>query len=179
MKILKGILIGVLCLFTHNKLQAQVFIETDPAAFVLKGHSLHIGYQLDSIRFQVGSFAAQYPDFILKNNNFEVFQSGYGFKIDIWGAEKEGLFMGIDYSKTTASYKLKTNSLEVKKDIDLIGPRIGYRFFWGKSIYVSSWLSIYKNLKADSESDTITIDGESYEQEEYTVFPAVHIGFQF
>lgn len=174
-----GIIIGFISFCLSLSLQAQIFVESDPVAFALNGHSIHLGYQFKNIRVQLGSFSANYPDMILKNKNFEVVKGGYGFKIDLWGASREGLFVGIDYNKTKAKYQLQTKSTETERKLELLGPRLGYRYFWGQSFYLSSWVGIYKNLNHSSEDANITIDGEVYEQEEFTVFPAIHIGYQF
>lgn len=155
---------------------AQLYIEADPFAYGLKGHSLHLGIQGAGFRFQVGTFNAQYPDSFKDNEEFDVSQGGYGAKLDYYGKDPNGAFIGIEYGSTVANYQLKSGGEKVEQKIRLLGLRTGYKMLLGKSFYIMPWIGIDKNI---SENSDIEINDQVYKIQEIVVFPTVHIGIQF
>ena len=162
-------------LFT-TQAQADLYLEADPITYGLNGHSLHLGIQGGGFRFQIGAFNAEYPDSFKDNENFDVTQGGYGFKIDYYGKNPEGGFIGIEYGATTAKYQLKTGGEEIEQDVRLLGIRTGYKMKIGKSLYVMPWIGVDKNL---SDTEPVSIGSEEYQVSEWVVFPTVHVGFYF
>lgn len=89
---MKTIILITILLMTTSTF-AQLYIESDPFAYGLGGHSVHIGVQGGGFRFQVGAFGAEYPDSFKDNEEFDVYQSGYGAKIDYYGDKPDGAFI--------------------------------------------------------------------------------------
>ncbi len=174
---MKKILLAFISLFfIIPAAQAELYVEADPFAYGLNGHSIHIGVQGGGFRFQVGSFSAEIPDSFKDNDLFEVKQGGYGFKLDYYGKSSEGSFIGVEYGVTKAELQLKTGGETITKDINLLGLRAGYKMKFGNSFYVMPWVGVDKVV---SNTDATIINGEEYKTGEVFVFPTVHLGFDF
>ncbi|SHO59163.1 hypothetical protein VQ7734_04943 [Vibrio quintilis] len=157
------------------ELLAKTYIETDPFSFALNGHSVHMGVEDHGFRFQVGTFAAGYPDLYKDNDSFNVEQKGYGVKLDYYGAHPEGAFIGLEYGRTSIRYSLKSGSQTTKKDAGLFGFRIGYKWMLGKRFYVTPWVGIDRNL---SDATDVNINGQVYKASQWMLFPTIHIGME-
>jgi len=168
----------MLTLLTPLPTQARpgFYIESDPMAFMLSGHSLHTGAELDGFRVQLGTFAASHPDFILTNKNFSVHQAGYGIKFDFFGRSGDGWFVGIEHGRTEIQYTLRATQEKITRAASLVGVRTGYKHRFGKHLYVTPWISISRNL---SDTTPVTLSGQSYQAQAWFVFPTVHIGMDF
>lgn len=177
---LRSLIFGlILPTLAWSSANAQVYVEADPFAYALSGHSLHLGIQGNGFRFQVGTFGADVPDYFKDNEVFNVRQSGYGLKLDYYGARSDGGFVGIEYGKTTAEYELKGSGERLDREIDLLGVRFGYKWMIGNSFYVIPWVGIDKNISRSKDNLEFTLGGETYRETELFVFPTVHLGFDF
>ena len=175
----KNLLIAVFALIWGwvPRVQAQVYVEADPFAYALSGHSLHLGLQGAGLRLQVGTFGAELPDGMKDNEAFLVKQSGYGLKLDYYGHKPEGGFVGIEYGETTADYRLKSTDESIERDVNLLGIRFGYKWKMSDSFYAMPWVGVDKNItQQDLEFE---LGGETYTEQEWTVFPTVHLGYDF
>lgn len=162
----------------HNQAAANpYYIEVDPFAYGLNGHSVHVGVESHGFRLQGGIFQADFPDSFKDNESFDVTQGGYGFKIDYYGRSEEGLFFGIEYAKTRVT--LKNNGSKAKRDVDLAGIRVGYKMMLNNSWYITPWVGIDRDTSADDSDRTVQINGERYKLQEYTLFPTIHFGMEF
>lgn len=174
MKTLPSLIILIIVLFSPRNF-AQTYIEVDPLAYAFNGHSLHIGYQVKGFRIQLGSFSAEYPDFMKENKSFNIDQSGFGVKFDYYGKNPEGVFIGLEYGITKMKYSL-SGSQTIEKDQNLLGLRTGYKMKFGKCFYLMPWVGLDRNL---SDTSKISINNEEYTPQKWVVFPTVHIGFDF
>lgn len=152
------------------------YLESDPTAFVLNGYSLHGGIELEKIRIQLGIFRATVPKGLRKNSDFEVEQQGYGIKLDYYGNNPQGLFGGLEYGITDKTYTLSAKDIQEKRQANLVGIRAGYKYKLSKHFYITPWISIKRTI---SDVSAIEISGETYKDDKWTFFPAVHLGVQF
>lgn len=157
--------------------KADVYLEADPIAYGLNGHSVHLGYEGGGFRMQAGMFKAEFPDSYKDNDSFDVTQGGYGLKVDYYGRKEDGLFFGFEYSTTKVT--LTSAGSEVEKDVDLAGIRVGYKIMLGRSWYLTPWIGIDKDVSNKNSERRIQINDETYELREITFFPTVHLGFEF
>ena len=175
---------------THNKItllmslllsfgvnaETDFYVESDPIAFALDGHSIHFGIEADRIRFQVGSFGATLPESFKDNNKFDVELSGYGIKLDYFWDKAGSAFIGMTYSRSEKEYTHATTNLSESRDSNLLGVRVGYKYRINEIFYVMPWVGVAKNL---SDTSAIQLSGDRYDVDEWSVFPTVHLGIQF
>jgi hypothetical protein len=108
-------------------------IESDPLAFIFSGYSLHAAITYSGFRSSLGIFAIESPEFLLQNDAFSVYTSGYDFKTDYLFGELKGFYTGIQLTYTKDEIELKEGESVTDKLRGLnIGLRAGYRFMFGK-----------------------------------------------
>lgn len=163
-------------IFICTNAHAEFYVEADPIAYGLNGHSLHLGVQGGGFRMQVGMFKAEVPDAFKDNKNYNVIQEGHGIKIDYYGKNPDGTFIGLEYGQTTAKYQLKTGGQVVEQDVNLLGFRLGYKIKFSKHLFITPWVGVDKNI---SKITDITIGSETYSPDEWIIFPTVHLGIEF
>ncbi len=156
--------------------EADFYVESDPFSFALDGHSIHVGVEVDHIRFQVGVFGATLPESFKDNDKFDVKLSGYGVKLDFFMNKGEGAFIGMTYSRSERDFTHAITNLSENRDSNLLGVRVGYKYRINDVFYVMPWLGIARNV---SDTTTIQLSEDRYEVEELTFFPTVHLGMQF
>jgi len=152
------------------------YVESDPFAFALSGHSIHIGVESDHYRFQAGMFGATLPDSFKDNANFNVDQSGYGVKFDVFSQKDGGAFVGIEYGMTEINFKHASSNAKTQRDSNLLGVRVGYKYRINKTFYVMPWMGVDRNI---SDTSTIKLAGEDYNIQKWFIFPTMHLGMQF
>ncbi|MGK0291330.1 MAG: hypothetical protein ACI86H_002797 [bacterium] len=168
----------LLCSFGQNAF-AEIELEIDPIAYVLKGYSFHVAYAGKSTRLDAGFFALELPK-DSTNENYTVSFEGSGLKLDYIGNRIDGFFSGIQYSRAKVKfiYDDSEDNLteeETSRYIKNYGVRIGYRF-GKKGLYLSFWVSVdYNKL----EGDDVILGGKEYDFKDITFFPTVHIGYRF
>ncbi|MDH5544985.1 MAG: hypothetical protein OEZ43_05295 [Gammaproteobacteria bacterium] len=161
----------------HLPAETKYFVETDPLAFLFSGYSAHAGIEQDRLRFQIGVFGAQFPDFMRDNSNYAVKQNGVGFKFDYSRESNRGLFGGIEYEATIIEYTYGDNVAHQARAADLVGLRVGYKYLVGKHGYITPWMAIKRNLSDISPVELVL--NETYNVPKYIFFPTIHIGLQF
>lgn len=158
--------------------QAQWEVESDPTAYALKGFSAHVGHPIfdGRVRLQAGTFGAETPEWMHGNSGFTEYSSGGTFKIDCFPLRPvSGLFVGADSNYSRVRYELDQTHERAYRNLVGFGPRVGYRFNVGKHLYVSPWLSVDYQFNAKD----VSISGKTFHEKEYSVFPAVHLGWRF
>jgi hypothetical protein len=158
--------------------QAQWEVEADPTAYALKGFSAHVGHPIfhGRSRLQFGAFGAQTPEWIHGNIGFTEDSRGLTFKVDYFPLRPlTGLFVGADSNCARVRYELDATHERTYRNIAGLGPRLGYRFNFGKHLYVSPWVSVDYQFNAKD----VTISGKIFHEARYSVFPAVHLGWRF
>jgi len=156
--------------------QTDYYVESDPFAFALSGHSLHVGIEDDYFRFQVGMFGATLPDAFKSNDKFDVEQSGYGVKLDYFSQKKGGFFVGATFSMSEMKLQQTITDEKTNRDSNLLGVRTGYKFRINKTFYIMPWVGVSRNI---SDTSTLNVDSEEYKLEKWTIFPTAHLGMQF
>lgn len=174
---MKYLLLVITILTLNFDAKAEVYLEADPIAYGLNGHSVHLGYEGGGFRMQTGIFKAEFPDSYKDNDSFDVTQGGYGLKIDWYGRREDGFFLGFEFSKTKVTLALAGS--EVKRDVDLAGIRFGYKIMLGRSWYLTPWIGIDKDISNSAGERKVQLNNEIYELREFTVFPTVHLGLEF
>jgi len=153
-----------------------LYVESDPIAFALKGHSLHIGLEGDHFRFQVGTFGATLPNSFKDNAKFDVKQSGYGVKLDYFRHKQGGFFVGVEYAMTEMEFQQTVVNERTNRDANLLGIRAGYKYRMNKTFYVMPWVGVDRNI---SDTSSVKSSGENYLLDKWIIFPTVHLGMQF
>jgi len=156
-------------------------LEVDPIAYLLKGYSLHIGYQKNKFRYDVGIFGVETPKWISSNKDFKERSNGFGLKMDYVGAKTKGWFVGLetDYSLINTTYESNGHK-ESGEELGL-GIRSGYRFLFGKSknnnkgFYLVPWIGFDKIFNTSKPNFTEA----TYKLETFRIFPTVHFGWRF
>jgi len=174
--LVKLIVAALVCFPSMVKAEDKIFIEVDPIAYALKGYSLHGGVEMDGFRFQIGAFGLDIPESTSNNQNYKLRQTGVGFKIDYFGDDDKGAFVGIEYGATKVVYTLASTTFTDTRPANLAGIRIGYKYVNKSGFYVIPWVGIDKNI---SDTSPINPRGEIYNISEYLIFPTVHLGVQF
>jgi len=156
--------------------QTDYYVESDPFAFALSGHSLHLGIEGNHFRFQVGMFGATLPDAFKSNDKFDVKQSGYGVKLDYFLQKQGGFFIGATYSMSEMKLQQTITNGKTNRDSNLLGVRTGYKYRINKTFYIMPWVGVARNI---SDTSTLTVASEDYKLEKWIIFPTVHLGMQF
>jgi len=152
------------------------YIESDPFAFALSGHSIHVGVEGAHFRFQTGTFGATLPDSFKDNTIFDVDQSGYGIKFDVFREKNGGAFVGIEYGISEIKFKHSVTNTTIQRDSNLLGIRTGYKYRINQTFYIMPWIGIDRNL---SNTSTVQLSNEDYKINKWFVFPTIHLGMQF
>lgn len=150
-------------------------VETDPMAFLLSGHSLHVGVGVDRFRFGLGVFGLEIPEFVHGNEGFDARFDGFGAKLDVFLDEEQyGLFAGVSGSFVRTHIGLSDTNLRVQGSQGTIEGRLGYRFELPGGFYVAPWVSAGVLLGSENP----TIGDQTYEHSKLVIFPTIHIGYK-
>jgi hypothetical protein len=147
--------------------------EIDPTAYALSGHSLHVGLGREHLRLDVGAFAMTVPEAIHGQTGFQSSFEGYGAKLQYFvNADRRGPFAGIE---AAYDHLLVEHGDAAFRDSQLdVGIQIGWRFSLTRSIYATPWLGVGHVFGADDAM----VGGARWEAQRWTVFPAVHVGYE-
>ena len=150
-------------------------IETDPVAFALSGHSLHVGVGWERYRFDFGNFGLEIPEFVHGNEGFTSRFDGFGAKFDVfYSKEQYGLFGGISGSFVRSQVGLRGSNQRIIGTQGTIDARIGYRVKLVGGFFISPWVSVGRMIGGGD----IQIENRTYKQNDFTIFPTLHIGYQ-
>lgn len=155
--------------------QFHADVEIDPLAYVLRGHSVHVGLGYEHLRFDLGAFAADVPSFLESDDDFRTSASGFGLKFMVFPfAEQRGLFVGIDANLTRAWIQRRGSDLATDDVSVSTGVLLGVRIPLPAGFYVSPWIGVGYGFGGDD----VTLGGQRYESNALTVFPTIHLGYQ-
>lgn len=152
------------------------YIESDPIAYMLDGYSLHGGLETNGFRMQIGTFAATVPEGMRNNASFITKMNGFGVKIDYFGQTPDGWFTGAELGNTDFNYQHKNQNMPIERKAYLAGIRTGYKFTFENAFYITPWIALKRNL---SDTSPILVNGDSYQENRWLVFPTIHLGMQF
>lgn len=150
--------------------------EIDPTAYVLSGFSLHVGLGWRKFRLDLGNYAMALPQFLHGSDDFDASFSGYGAKLQWFPfAEQRGLFVGVDAGVTRARFDRKDSDLSARQVTLGAGAQVGYRLPLAAGFYATGWIGVSYGFG----SEDVTLGGATFESNPITVFPAIHLGYQF
>ena len=157
-------------------------LEVDPIAYLLNGYSLHGIYHRNHLRFDLGVYGIEQPEFAHGNEGFEVKNQGVGLKVNYLFKDVQGFYAGVDggYASTQATFN-KTGEKDTGHSYSL-GVHAGYRFFpflrsdgFLKGLYINPWAGIGYSFIYDE----VKFPAESFKENKTTFFPTIHIGYRF
>lgn len=179
---LMSITLSPLHVLSQNKEQPRFEIETDPLAYIFRGYSLHTAVTYSGFRSSIGIFAIDPPKFLLQNDAFSVYTSGFDFKTDYLFGDIKGFYAGLQLTYSKDRIELRDGQGEKDKLSRLnIGVRAGYRFMFGKrenqykGLYITPWVALMYNPSVK----TIQQGTQEYRQASWVPFPTLHIGWRF
>jgi hypothetical protein len=152
-------------------------VEVDPLAYVAQGHSLHLGFRLPHVRFDLGSFSLVVPEFVHGQSGFENQAGGFGVKLDAYLLQPDaGPFVGAD-GNWFEQQIIDESSHELTRVSSLMaGARFGWEIPMGAGFYARPWVGLNYRFG----NDVITLpSGRTFRQSAFGVFPTVHVGYVF
>jgi len=151
-------------------------VEVDPTAYVFDGYSLHVGVGYKRLRVDLGAYAMKMPKVLHGHDDLNVSFDGFGVKLQYFPfAEQTGGFVGIDGGITRPMIAKPALQLAERNTEFGIGVNFGWRFHILSGFYATPWLGLGYTLNPHD----VTLGNSKYEANRFTVFPAVHLGYQF
>jgi hypothetical protein len=151
-------------------------VEVDPTAYALSGYSLHAGLGWRRLRVDLGAFAMNVPGFVHGNQGFAASFDGFGAKLQFFPLDEQtGLFVGTDAGLARLFVRREGTPLASRHNQVTVGLHAGWRFsLWGP-LYATPWIGVSRAFNAHD----VALDGATYDNTPWVVFPAVHIGYRF
>lgn len=151
-------------------------VEVDPTAYVLSGHSLHVGLGYRHVRLDLGAFAMALPAWAHGNDGYDASFNGFGAKLQVFPfAEQRGFFVGVDGGVSRLLARRQGTDLASEQLQGAVGVDLGYRISLPADFYVTPWIGVsYQFGRKD-----VTLAAAAWHQNALNVFPAVHLGYQF
>lgn len=154
----------------------HVDVEIDPTAYALSGNSIHVGIGFSHLRVDLGNFGLALPQLTHGDDGFDVRFDGYGAKLHYYlRTEQTGLFVGVGASFARVRVHLQGSDLAGSDDQLGTGVEVGYRIPVVDHFYVTPWIGVGYDVGADK----VTLGGKTYDPNPVTIFPAIHLGYQF
>lgn len=161
-----------------NSNNLSVFdIDIDPIAYTMNGFSIHGGYIMGALRFDLGVYGLDLPEWIHNNDDFKASFVGAGWKIDrFFKGYADGFFAGLEGGVAKMNVTHKSSNIEKDQIGYSVGVRTGYRWNTGLgNIFITPWFGLGYNLNPKD----VTIEGDTFESARLQPFPTVHIGWKF
>lgn len=155
-------------------------VEVDPIAYALGGFSVHAGIRHASLRFDLGAFAAQAPEWFHGSKGVSAYQSGFGLKCDYrFFADQHGWFVGAEAATVRVQLQPTDGGLAQRQRTYNVGLRTGWEFALPYGFYVVPWIGVGASLGGKDTSMLVaTGDREvTWKHKVLVVFPTVHIGW--
>lgn len=150
--------------------------EIDPTAYVLSGHSLHVGLGWKRLRADLGAYGLSLPAAVTGNDDFDVAFHGYGLKLQYFPfAEQRGGFVGVDAGVNRPLVRRKGTDLASTRTEYSAGVNFGWRFVFAEHFYATAWLGLGYALNGKP----VTLGESTYQGNRLIVFPAIHLGYRF
>jgi len=156
--------------------QSKWDIEIDPLAYILKGFSVHAGYEHKKLRYDLGIFGLEEPEALHKNENFRHRGIGAGVKADYLFKSYKGIFTGISVSSARHTYTYLPDHTDVERFEVSSSLRVGYRFMIGKHFTIVPWGDIGYILNKPAP---VTVSNETFHTDREKYFLTVHFGWKF
>jgi hypothetical protein len=151
-------------------------VEIDPIAYIARGHSLHLGFRVSRLRFDVGSFSLVVPEFVHGQSEFEEQAGGYGLKLDAYLLEAgSGPFVGVEGAWITQEIIDLRSQERRKVSSPMVGGRVGWEIPIAAGFFVRPWVGLSHRFG----NDDVKLPGGTFHQSPFGVFPTVHLGYVF
>jgi hypothetical protein len=165
-----------------------VFVETDPATFVLGGFAVHARVRpaaLPHWTLGAGAYALNMPSPMVDIDPANRGE-GWSSRID-WAAglfvdryfrdDAEGLFVGMQLGWQRFRVARDEVAGEARFDDVLAMPRVGYTWRpFHAGLYVMPWLGVGATARVDGD---VKVGGDRYDVLPVVVFATVHAGWRF
>lgn len=157
-----------------SSLDITLDAEIDPLAYILSGHSVHVGLWLGHVRVDLGAFGLDVPKAFHQQDGFEQRFDGFGAKVDyVFGRDRFGGFVGLEASLNGVTVT-STQTKQVQRErVVQAGVRAGWRFELYKGLYIAPWIGLGRQLGPDS----IAFGASTFKMNPWTIFPTIHIGY--
>lgn len=148
--------------------------EVDPLAYVLNGHSVHLGLWLGQVRVDLGAFGLDMPEWLHQQEGFSSRFGGFGTKVDyIFRSDRMGGFVGIEGSLNHITISQQRTGQTRQLRVGQVGVRAGWRFELGYGVFVAPWIGVGRQLGPQR----IHVGDGTFTQSAWTIFPTIHIGW--
>ncbi|MET0284989.1 MAG: hypothetical protein ABW352_10975 [Polyangiales bacterium] len=150
--------------------------EVDPAAYILRGYSVHFGLGYRMLRLDVGAFGIELPEFLHGNQGFDASSHGFGLKLQYFPfADQRGFFVGVDSVIGTLTVEREHTDLARSERQRSLGAHLGYRFTLPQRFYITLWGGLGYEFRARD----IRLGDRVYDASPLAPFAAVHLGYRF
>ena len=155
----------------------QAFVSLDPIPFFESGYHVHTGIDLSVMRYSVMTSESDRPLYTSKPAAGATATSkAVGLDIDYVGKKSEGFYGGPSFVRVRWVFNHPAAARKVRRDGDLIGLKLGYRYYFKPWFFVDGRISNYFN--SGSKRD-VKIAGTDNKISERYVFPFVEFGVSF
>ena len=150
--------------------------EIDPTAYVLGGHSLHVGITRGSWRLDLGNFAMDVPEALHGNDGMTAGFAGYGAKLQWFPLHPQsGLFVGVEAAVARVTV-VNTDNQQSDRFMQInAGAQAGWRWMLPRDFFATLWLGVGRAFAPDE----VAVGGKTFKNNALTLFPALHIGKKF
>jgi hypothetical protein len=153
-----------------------VDVEIDPIAFAFAGHSLHVGLGWRRFRLDLGTFAADVPEFLHEEDDLDIRVDGFGSKLDAyWRTDRTGPFAGIEVNASQSGVTDTRTGIFDRQAQLSAGVRLGWRIPLPASFYATPWVG----FDVSTGSGDRHVGARTYQQSAFSVFPTIHVGRVF
>jgi hypothetical protein len=150
-------------------------VEVDPLAYVLGGHSLHVGVGYEGWRLDLGNFAMELPEWFHGQQGYSPAFRGFGAKLDRFiGGEQSGAFVGVEASYTVMDVLDVRTGQAARSPGLTAGGRVGWRIMLPGDFFIAPWVGVGYRFG----DEVIGVGEASYEQSAWVIFPTIHIGYR-
>jgi hypothetical protein len=166
---------------------ANLFLETDPAMFVLGGFAAHVRARVPEAphwSFGAGAYALTLPGFMVDLDSADRGQ-GYTSRITLAGGafvdryfrdDAEGVFVGMQVGGQSFRVTRADAPGEASFTNVLVMPRVGYAWRpFRAGFYVMPWLGVGGTARVAGDT---SVGGRTYDVYPIVAFATVHVGWR-
>jgi hypothetical protein len=157
---------------------ASIEIETDLVPFAFKGYALNSVLTWDNYRAGVGFLGREVPEALAGNSGWTTRFDGAGIFFDqFFRCETAGPFIGVEGYYVSSEFELHHTGINVHQAQVMLGGRAGYRYNFSETsgLYIAPWLAVDYLFGGG----TVTRNGRTYDQQRFSVFPGILVGWTF
>jgi hypothetical protein len=149
-------------------------VEVDPLAYAAGGHSVHVGLGRGRVRFDLGAFAADIPEWLHGNDGFDARFDGFGAKLDVFLRESwSGPFAGVEAGLLGTTLRSPDGGHDFDRRLQ-VGGRAGWRIPLPAGFYATPWIGVGYAIGAGDRR----VGAYVYEESPWVIFPTLHVGYR-